>query len=179
MDDCQPVALRASARYVSIAAVDSRLVSSSVERRRLNGASLLHQIIGRRKLLAFDHFIQSSHINGRYQSVMAAPGTFSPSAAFVGYGKYRGVSRCPRHWGAPAEIDPGCAKTPTLFCKYKFCLTFGDIKRREILLTFTVTVMMNKKILTTSRQSAFLDGQDPLRKWQPTRQKDLAEDRSR
>src|SRR5262245_13054137 len=40
MDDLQPVALRASARYVSIAAVVSRLVSSLVELRRLNGASL-------------------------------------------------------------------------------------------------------------------------------------------
>jgi hypothetical protein len=59
MDDGQPVALRASARHVSIAAVDSRLVSSSVERRRLNGASFLHLIIDWRKL-AFDHFIQSS-----------------------------------------------------------------------------------------------------------------------
>jgi len=39
--------------------------------------------------------------------------------------------------------------------------------------------MMNKKILTISSQSAFLDGQDPLRKWQPTGQKDLAEGRSR
>jgi len=83
MDDYQPVALRASARYVSIAAVDSRLVSSSVERRRLNGARLLPQIIDPRKLLAFDHIIQSSHINGIYQSVMAAPGLLSPSAALV------------------------------------------------------------------------------------------------
>jgi len=55
MDDCQPVALRASARYVSIAAVDSRLVSSSVERRRLNRVNLLPQIIDGRKLLALDH----------------------------------------------------------------------------------------------------------------------------
>jgi hypothetical protein len=39
---------------VSIAAVVPRLVSSSVERRRLNGANLLHQIINRRKFLAFD-----------------------------------------------------------------------------------------------------------------------------
>jgi hypothetical protein len=36
MDDYQPDALQASARYVSIAAVVSRLVSSSVERQRLN-----------------------------------------------------------------------------------------------------------------------------------------------
>jgi hypothetical protein len=56
MDGCQPIALRASARYVSIAAVDSRLVSSSVERLGLNGAGLLHQNIYRRKLLAFDPF---------------------------------------------------------------------------------------------------------------------------
>jgi len=49
MDDCQPVALRASARNVSIAAIDSRLVSSSVERRRLNGAELLYQITDRCK----------------------------------------------------------------------------------------------------------------------------------
>jgi hypothetical protein len=42
---------------VSIAAEVSRLVSSSVERRRLNGANLLHQIIDRRKFLAFERFI--------------------------------------------------------------------------------------------------------------------------
>src|SRR5262245_14550451 len=53
MDDCQPGALRASARNVSIAAADSRLVSSIVERhgsrgrafysRSLIGASRSHQ----------------------------------------------------------------------------------------------------------------------------------------
>jgi hypothetical protein len=81
MDDCQPVALQASARYVSIAAVDSRLVSSSVERRRLNGASFyIGSSIGASCLLS----ITSSNprpCNGRYQSAMAAPGTFSPSGA--------------------------------------------------------------------------------------------------
>jgi hypothetical protein len=51
---------------VSIAALDSRLVSSSVERRWLNGASFLHLIIDRGKLLAFDRFVQS----GRMQSQM-------------------------------------------------------------------------------------------------------------
>jgi len=74
MDDCQPVALRASARCVSIAAVDSRLVSSSVERRRLNGAGPLHQIIDGRKLLAFDHFIHP----GACEGAMAARAAWRP-----------------------------------------------------------------------------------------------------
>jgi hypothetical protein len=82
MDDCQPVALRASARYVSIAAVGSRRVSSSVKRCPLNGARLLHQITDQRKLPAFDHFIGSSHINGIYLIAMTAPGPVSTSTAF-------------------------------------------------------------------------------------------------
>src|SRR6266403_1354431 len=132
MDDCQPVALRASARYVSIAAVDSRLVSSSVERRRLNGASLLHQITDRRKLLAFDHFIQSSHINGRYQSVMAAPGPLSPSAAFVRHGNIEGQAAV-HAIGAPLpKLTLGVRKLRRSFAKYKNAPQLRRHKRREI-----------------------------------------------
>jgi hypothetical protein len=65
MDYCQPSALRAPARNVSIAVEVSRLVSSSVERRWLKGTNLLHRIIDRRKLLACDHFIQSSIMQWR------------------------------------------------------------------------------------------------------------------
>jgi hypothetical protein len=57
MGKCQPVALRASARNVSIAADDPRLVSSSVERGRLNEVSFLQLIMGRRKPVAFDHLL--------------------------------------------------------------------------------------------------------------------------
>jgi predicted N-acetyltransferase YhbS len=64
MDDYQPDTLRASARNVSIAADISRLVSSSVERCRLNGGNLLHQIIDRRKFIAFGPFIQFRTCDG-------------------------------------------------------------------------------------------------------------------
>jgi hypothetical protein len=73
MDDCQPVALRASALNVSIAVEVSQLVSSSVERRRLNRANLLHQIIDRRKLLAV---ITSSKLGMQWQIPVRDGGSF-------------------------------------------------------------------------------------------------------
>jgi hypothetical protein len=57
MDEVQPVALRASARHVSIAAVDSRLVSSRVGTSSVDWGGFLHPITDRRKLLAFDRFV--------------------------------------------------------------------------------------------------------------------------
>jgi hypothetical protein len=73
LDDSQPSALQASARHVSIATEISRLVSSSVERWRLKWAMLLHPIVERRKLSAFDHVMSDPGADRDPRSFATAP----------------------------------------------------------------------------------------------------------
>jgi hypothetical protein len=103
MDDCQPVALRASARFVSIAAVDSRLVSSSVERRGLIGKPL-HQTTDQRKLLAFDHFIQSSHIQWQISERDGSSWPFFTLGGIRSAWKPSGNKPLPTSLGRPGRI---------------------------------------------------------------------------